>query len=131
MAFNEQVGLVEVHRAASRTASVTSANIDRYALGDAQTFNFVVSVGTVTGTTPGLAISVEESDDGSTGWAAIPASRYQGGAAFTSITASGFHERTIHRTKRFLRVVQTITGTTPNFTYAILALAGDPQRGNI
>jgi hypothetical protein len=64
MAFIEQTQPIEVRAAANNTTTVTSATIDRIAYGRAQTFNFLLSVGTIAGgTTPTLAISIEDSDD--------------------------------------------------------------------
>ena len=125
MAFNEQTAPIEVFKAAARTATVTSSNIDRNTLGRAQTFSFVYTGATPTGSTPSLTLSIEESDDGSTGWAAIASGRIVGGA-FTATTAAAFYERSVRNTKRFLRVVMTITGGTPSFTNAVVCVAGDP-----
>lgn len=130
MAFNEQTAPIEVFKAAARTATVTSSNIDRNSYGRAQTFSVIYSGAVPTGTTPSLTLSIEESDDGSTGWAAIPTARLIGGA-FTATNAAAFYERSVRNTKRFLRVVMTISGTTPSFTCAVVALAGDPLDASI
>jgi hypothetical protein len=127
MSFQEQVGLVEVFaaNAYSGVGTVNSSTIDRYSQGDAQTFNFLLSVGARTGTSPTLDVKVQHSDDGSTGWADVT------GGAFSQTTNVGFKELTVKNTKRYLRVVRTLGGTSPNFTLAVICLAGDPLRGNV
>ena len=131
MAFNEQTAPIEVRQAGNNTTTVTSSNIDRNTYGRAQTFTFILSMGTIAGgTTPTLAISIEHSDDGSTGWAAITAAAGFN-EVFTNTTAAAFKQATVKRTKRFLRVVQTVTGTPTTMNYALIAIAGDPIEGNI
>jgi hypothetical protein len=50
---------------------------------------------------------------------------------FTNTTAAAFKQATVKRTKRFVRVVQTVTGTPTTFIYALICVAGDPVEGNI
>lgn len=84
-----------------------------------------------TGTSPTLDISFEHSEDGSTGWSAIPAAALtdaNGDAStFTQVTNSGASQQVKalrkQLLKRYIRVVRTITGTTPSFTAAVI-LAG-------
>ncbi len=125
MPFYEQTRPIEVLAALARTAGSTSTSIDRNSHGRAQTFTFLLSVGLVSGTAPSLGIAIEHSDDGSTGWTAIT------GGAFTATTAAAFKELTVRGTKRFLRAVITMTGTTPSFTMALICVAGDPLDSNI
>src|SRR5438445_546688 len=67
-------------------------------------------VGTVSGTTPTLAGKIQESADGSTNWTDIT------GAAFTSVTASNNNQIvSFERTKRYLRYVATVGGTSPSY----------------
>src|SRR5262245_37781784 len=62
-----------------------------------------------------LAGVIEESADGSTGWAAID------GAAFTAVTAqNNVQVITFTRTARYLRYVGTITGGSPSIEMAVL-----------
>lgn len=78
------------------------------------------NVGTVSGTTPSLAGVLEDSDDGSTGWATIA------GASFVAVTAANNSQKlvqAINAARRYVRYTGTITGTSPSFTFCVLALA--------
>ena len=62
-----------------------------------------------------LAGAIEESADGSTGWAAID------GAEFADVTAlDNVQVITFRRSARYLRYVGTITGDTPSIEMAVL-----------
>ena len=62
-----------------------------------------------------LAGVVQESADGSTGWAAIS------GAAFAAVTAeNNVQVITFRRSARYLRYVGTITGGSPSIDVAVL-----------
>jgi hypothetical protein len=75
----------------------------------------VIPVTAISGTSPTLDVSIEESDDGGTNWFKV----YD----FPRITAIG-----VYRSPRLAqngnrrRYVQTVGGASPNFTRAILAL---------
>ena len=78
-------------------------------------------VGTVSGTSPTLAGKIQESADGSTNWTDIS------GAAFASVTASNNNQIvSFERTKRYLRYVATLGGTSPS--YAIAALMAEQKK---
>ena len=104
----------------TRTATVTGTGVDLSPYVNTVNTNLkiVADVGTVTGTTPTLDITVEESDSSGSGYSAIT------GAAFTQITATGTGAVEIHTktNKRYIRAVGTIGGTTPSFPLAIWAL---------
>lgn len=104
--------------ASARTATFTSPVVDLLPFdGDLM---LVQQVGTVSGTTPSLAGALEDSADGSTGWAAIS------GASFVSVTAANNTQKlvqAINAARRFMRYVGTIGGTTPSFTFAVIAFA--------
>lgn len=69
----------------------------------------VQQVGVVSGTSPTLAGKIQESTDGST-WTDVS------GATFTSVTASANTQAiTFERTKRYVRYVATLGGTSPSF----------------
>lgn len=75
------------------------------------------------------AYTVEESDDGSTGWAAIS-------GATASVTASASQKfiriTNLNTTrKRYLRGVLTAGGTTPSIAHSIVILLGDPISGAV
>lgn len=74
----------------------------------------VQQVGNVSGTSPSLSGKIQESDNASS-WSDIP------GATFTSVTASGNYQAiTFQRTKRYVRYVGTVSGTSPSFAVAVV-----------
>ena len=129
MAFDERTAPIEVYSAQARTAGSTSASIDRQSYGRAQTFTYILSVGTVSGTTPSMTVTIQDSDDGTT-FANVTAVTGVN-EVFTPTTAAAFKLATVKRVRRFQRVVVAMTGTTPSFTFSLVAVAGDPLEGNI
>ncbi len=94
---------------AAITTTTTSATITQ---GNVQSASFNVAVSAVSGTTPTLDISIEESDDGGTSWYPI----FQ----MARITAAGIYRTpVIMLSGNRIRYVQTVGGTTPSFTRAI------------
>src|SRR3954464_6438219 len=90
------------------TSTVTGASGDLLA-GDGRCFA-VQQVGAVSGTAPTLDGKIQESSDGSTNWTDIT------GATLTQVTATGNYQAiTFDRSKRYIRYVGTIAGTTPSF----------------
>lgn len=77
----------------------------------------LVHVSAVAGTSPAVAVSLEQSADGNTGWAAVP------GGAMATISAAGSGVANAAVTQPYLRVVATITGTTPTVTGRVALLA--------
>jgi hypothetical protein len=74
----------------------------------------VQQVGVVSGTSPTLAGKIQESTDGAT-WTDVA------GAVFATVTASTNNQCiAFERTKRFLRYVGTVGGTTPSFAVAVV-----------
>ena len=72
----------------------------------------IQQIGTVSGTSPTLAGKIQESTDGST-WTDVA------GATFTTVTASTNNQAiSFERTKRYLRYVATVGGTSPSFAVA-------------
>jgi len=75
----------------------------------------IQQIGTVSGTSPTLAGKIQESADGSTNWTDI------NGATFTTVTASTNTQAVaFERTKRYLRYVATVGGTSPSFAVAVV-----------
>lgn len=64
----------------------------------------------ITGTTPTLDVSLEESVTGESAWTAVT------GSAITQVTAVGHRLGFVVPTKNFVRVVATVGGTTPAVT---------------
>lgn len=77
---------------------------------------FAAHVTAATGTTPTLDVSLEQSANGSSGWAAVP------GSALTQITAAGHRVGFAAPTQSYVRVVATIGGTTPAITGRIAVI---------
>jgi hypothetical protein len=97
--------------AATDTTSATGASVDLIA-GDSRCYALQM-VGVVSGTTPTLDGKIQESSDGTT-WTDIA------GATFTQVTASNnIQAITFDRTKRYVRYLGTVGGTTPSFTMAV------------
>ena len=67
---------------------------------------YMVSVPSVSGTTPTLAVVIQESDDNST---------FRNVGSFESITAAGQFYMTCKCNARYRRYTATVGGTTPNF----------------
>jgi hypothetical protein len=95
------------------TSTVTGSAVDLIT-GDGRCFA-VQQVGAVSGTTPALAGKIQESADGSTGWADIA------GATFTTTGATdNVQAITFDRTQRYVRYVGTVSGTSPSFALAVI-----------
>ena len=100
--------IADVASAALTTTTTTAAFTPTF--GTAYSVNIPVTA--VTGTTPTLDVSIEESDDSGTNWFKV----YD----FPRITATGMYRSPIIRTTgNRVRYVQTVGGTTPSFTRAI------------
>src|SRR5262249_58541002 len=97
--------------AAPTTAGARGSSVD--SLSGAGRCYALQMVGAVSGTAPTLDGKIQESSDGTT-WTDVP------GATFTQVTASNSLQAiNFDRTKRFVRYLGTIAGTTPSFTMAV------------
>lgn len=104
---------------ASRTATVNGSWVDVRAYeGD---IAILLDVGPVTGTTPTLDAKIQDASDGTgTGVADVA------GGAFTQVTASNSKQKIsipAGSVQGWIRIVGTIAGTTPNFTFSGTALS--------
>jgi hypothetical protein len=98
---------------AAQTATVTGTGQDMIN-NDGRCYG-IQQVGAVSGTTPTLDGKFQEGDTLGGAYSDIP------GATFTQVTAStNLQTITFDRTKRFVRYVGTIAGTTPSFTFGVL-----------
>lgn len=95
---------------AARTAS---GNGDAVAT-NANQINLLVNVTAVAGTTPTLDLKLQYSHDGGTSWADAEAAD-----TFTQITAAKVVAKRFDVKGPHYRVVWTIGGTTPSFTFTI------------
>ena len=69
-----------------------------------------------TGTTPTLDVKIQDSADGSTGWADVT------GAAFAQVTNAASAQVlkfNASAARRYIRAVATVGGTTPSFSCAV------------
>lgn len=71
---------------------------------------FAAHITAITGTTPTLDVTLEQSANGQSGWATVV------GSALTQITAAGHRVGFACPTQPYVRVVATIGGTTPAVT---------------
>lgn len=113
-----QLDVVELLAPAARTASAngTGADLQGYVNPGGSEMKAFLSVGAASGTTPTLDVKLQDSDDDST-YADIS------GAAFAQKTATGSEAIHFQTKKRYVRAVATIAGTTPSFTFAVIAIA--------
>ncbi|GAB4245695.1 MAG: hypothetical protein OHK0028_23650 [Deltaproteobacteria bacterium] len=100
---------------ADRSASVNGSAVDILAYEGQSAAILQSSAGT--GTNPTLDVKLQDSADGSTGWADIA------GAAFTQVTnaapAAQIVKFNASNARRYVRAVVTIGGTTPSFLCAV------------
>ncbi|HEY1378132.1 MAG TPA: hypothetical protein VGF55_15125 [Gemmataceae bacterium] len=95
------------------TSTVTGSAVDLIT-GDGRCFA-VQQVGTVSGASPALAGKLQESADGSTGWADVA------GVTFATVSSTdNVQAITFDRTQRYVRYVGTISGTSPSFALAVI-----------
>lgn len=95
---------------AARTATGQSSLISLGA--EAEHLSILVDVTAVTGTSPSCTFSVEWSNNGST-WATADTAD-----SFTAITAISKKVKTFQAKGLYARLVWTITGTSPSFTFS-------------
>lgn len=104
---------------AASAARATSGNQVGALAQGGMTLAVLVDVTAVSGTTPSMTVSVEWSQDGGTTFAqADPAD------TMTAITATGTKAKNFVVKGSTFRVVWTITGTTPSFTFSVRTLDG-------
>lgn len=96
---------------AARTTSGQSASLQ---CGQVPVISLLVNVTAASGTTPTLDITVQWSPDGGATWAsADPVD------SFTQITAAGNVAKRFAVKANVYRIVYTIGGTTPSFTFSV------------
>jgi len=113
----------DVASAALTTTTTTAAFTPAHGLS----FQVVIPVTAVTGTTPTLDVGVEISDDSGTNWVRV----YD----FPRITATGIYRSPLLSLRgNRVRYVQTVAGTTPSFTRSVQRLQSSamvPQTAQI
>ena len=101
--------LQTISASSAKTATGNTAAIDT---SDSRTLNIGVNVTAVSGTTPSCTFSVEWSYDGTNFGAG------ESPATFAAITATKNTSQTFPVRAPYYRLVWTISGTTPSFTFA-------------
>lgn len=94
---------------AARTTSGSSSAIGC----DGSVLSILLDCTAASGTTPSLVLSVEWSTDGGTTFCAAETPD-----AFTALTTTGKVCKQFRAKSNFYRLVWTITGTTPSFTFS-------------
>lgn len=115
-------GITDIASAAITTTTTTSSIANNLGNG----FQVNITVTAATGTNPTLDVRVEESFDGGTNWVTL----YE----MQRITAAGSYNSPILRASgRHIRYVQTVGGTSPSFTRAVIRnilpfIPAEPQK---
>ena len=117
MAVNiDALTVSELLAPARKTASEDGAAFDVHDYDGRYAIVLTTSAGG--GTTPTLDVKIQDSADGSTGWADLS------GATFTQVTDAADSTETItidtDTAKAYIRVVTTITGTSPTFDLGVV-----------
>lgn len=97
---------INLHPSAARTATGTGSVSEETA--HRRNLALVLAITAASGTTPTLDVTVQTSRDGSTWYTA---------GTFTQATTTGT-ERKVFALDRYVRVIWTIGGTTPSFTWS-------------
>ena len=116
--LKDGVDILTLFGAAARTASANGTGVD--ALDYEGKAQVILTSTAGTGTSPTLAMKLQDSDDNSS-FSDVA------GATFTQVTNAAAAMEGIgvdlNATKRYLRAVATIGGTSPSFTCAVAVLA--------
>ena len=104
--------------ALARTATANGSTVDLQALLEPakKEIAVILQCGAMSGTLVTLNVHLESSPDAST-WTDIP------GAAFTEQGDVGEQTLWVKPPARYIREVHTLGGTSPNFTFAVIAAA--------
>lgn len=104
------------------TVNGTAVNLGAYGAETA-----IVAINTGTITDGSHAVSVQDSDDGSTGWANIPAGRLSSAPpTVTSADSNTLFEVGVTSVKAFMRVVIVTTGATSGGAISAVVVVGEP-----
>lgn len=105
-----------VYTIVSSSARTATGNSGPLIMGYAPTINLEVNVSAVSGTTPSMTLSLLWSNDG-VNFGAVDGTP----DAFAAITATGAVVKQVSAKGLYLQVVWTISGTSPSFTFSIIA----------
>lgn len=106
-----QLRIDQLFPPAAQTVTVNGTGVDLKGSANAGTHEFRVriNVGAVTGTTPTLVAKIQDSPDNSTFTDVA-------GATTATLNAAGIVEFYFKTTQRYVRLVLTLGGTSPNYT---------------
>lgn len=127
-AYNQYRAVKSLAIAARTNGTVNGTAVDRNQFRNgARSVSVIVFTGTMTDGSH--AITLEESDDGSTGWTAVAASAREGSLP-TLVAADDdvIYEFGFTGYKQFVRVVATTTGATTGGIFGAAVLLGNPRR---
>jgi hypothetical protein len=94
----------------TKTATFTGTGLDLKTGTPRRGLKARLRVGTVGGTSPTLDVKIQESDDNTT---------YNDLVVFDRLTATGLGFETVETSKRYIRALATLGGTSPSFVYGI------------
>jgi hypothetical protein len=114
--MNTGVKIFELLPAKTYNANTNGSAVDLQDYVGKGELRFFLSVGSVSGTSPTLDVKIQQSDAAGSGFADIA------GAAFAQVTATGSQEIKVTPTKRYVRAVVTVGGTSPVFGVACVAV---------
>lgn len=104
---------------AARTATATSETFS--VEPETSSLTIYLAVTAVTGTTPTLDLKIQDSPDGGVTWFDVGTGTGAGTGNFVQATGATTQvkELTVRKFGRQLRVIGTLGGTNPSFTYAV------------
>lgn len=115
---NGVLTLAALFPTAARTATANGTALDVRAMKGIA--SIVLDSAAGTGTSPTMTVKIQDSADGSSGWADIS------GATFTQVTTTASLQKIgvdVDACAGYIRAVATIGGTTPSFTASVNLLA--------
>ena len=101
--------LTTIFSSAARTSTTASST---FTFGDVINLNFYLNVTAVSGTTPSMTVTIQDSPDG-TNWYTL--------VAFTAATATTSEVKRTTNNGKYIRANAVISGTNPSFTFTLHA----------
>ncbi|MGH3679093.1 MAG: hypothetical protein ACRDT2_02020 [Natronosporangium sp.] len=122
--YDDVVTRRTISPAVRANGTVNGVAVDRAANGGAEEAIVVVTTGTITDGSH--AVAVEDSDDGSTGWVAVPAGQLTGTPpTIADVNDDAIYEIGVAGSRRYLRVSVVTTGATSGGAFsAVIVLGG-------
>lgn len=124
----DNVAIIPSIQPSTITSSTNGAAVDTQGYNDGMVQILAGDIDTSSGNET-YAFSVEHSDDGSTGWAAV--------SGLTNTVIADNTQKEIRLAelnvaiKRYVRVVATLAGTTPSFLGTAVVVLGNPHQGPV